>query len=87
MVLSDIKSALIVAAVSSIIQYLSNLALVKGWVKVPILGDSYKEWAEEQVIDTPSTLRVFISTSFSVVLAYLIFKMFLESKIEQGLKK
>ena len=87
MVLSHVKSAAIIAVVSSIIQYIGNLWLVHQFGFTLNIGNdafdkAFRDWAKIQIKDVSSTLKVVLSTSFSVFTGYLLFKMFLESKIE-----
>ena len=92
MVLSHIKSAVIVAVVSSIIQYIGNLWLVHQFgfklnIGNELFDKSFREWARVQLKDFSSTLKIVISTGSSVFMGYLLFKMFLEAKIEARLRR
>lgn len=92
MVLSHIKSAVIVAIISSIIQYGGNLWLVHQFgfklnIGSDVFDKSFRDWARVQIKDVSSTLKIVVSTGFSVFMGYLLFKMFLESKIEARLRR
>jgi len=92
MVLSHIKSAAIIAGVSAIVQYIGNLWLVHQFgIKVNIGGDlfdkAFRDWARVQIKDVSSTLKIVVSTGASVFMSYLLFKMFLEAKIEARLSR
>jgi hypothetical protein len=90
MVLGHIKSAAIVAIVSSIIQYIGNLWLIHQFgfkinIGTDIFDKALRDWAKIQIKDVSSTLKIVLSTGSSVFIGYLLFKIFLEAKIEARL--
>ena len=52
-----------------------------------VFDKSFRDWAKIQIEDVNSTLKIVASTGASVFISYLLFKMFLEAKIEARLSK